>query len=111
MIAGTYSGKPRSSILYEKKPEWIYGNAATSLEYPLQVWDWVWPWQCVWVKSLIQRGPTTFYLRAILQKRDNLRAISFPIKFCIKQQIHNIEKWKREDKKLGECVIEIIITQ
>jgi len=28
------------------------------------------------VNSLIQRGPTTFYLRAILQKRDNLRAVS-----------------------------------
>jgi len=28
------------------------------------------------VNSFILRGPTTFYLRAILQKRDNLRAIS-----------------------------------
>jgi len=60
------------------------------------------------VKSLIQRGPITFYLQAILQKRDNLRAISFAIKFCIKQQVHNNEKWKREDAKIRECVIEII---
>jgi len=52
--------------------------------------------QCVRMNSLIQRGPTTFYQRAIVQKRDNLRAISVPLKCCIKQQIHNIEKWKRE---------------
>jgi len=32
--------------------------------------------QCAWVNSLIQRGPTTFYLRAIAQKSDNLRATS-----------------------------------
>jgi len=68
-------GKPRSFVLCEKKPEWIYSNATTSLKYPLQVWDRVCD-QCVWVNSFIQRGPTTFYLRAILQKRDNLRAIS-----------------------------------
>jgi len=35
-----------------------------------------------------QGGPTTFDLRAILQKHDNLPATSN--KWCIKQQIHKI---------------------
>jgi len=87
------SGKPRSFILCEKKPEWIYSNVTTSLKYPLQVWDWVCD-RYVWVNSLIQHGPTTFYLRAILQNVTTCGP--FPIKWCIKQQVHNIEKWKRE---------------
>ena len=35
-------------------------------------------------KCIAQRGPTAFDLRAILQKRDNLRAKS--TKLCIKHQ-------------------------
>jgi len=52
-------------------------------------------------KCVAQRGPTAFDLRAILQKRDNVRATS--TKWCIKQQ--GSQDLKR---KKGECVVEII---
>ena len=40
---------------------------------------------------LDQRGPTTFDLRAILQKRDNSHVTSTEMMYCIKQLIHNIQ--------------------
>jgi len=47
-------------------------------------------------KCIAQRGPTAFDLRAILQKRDNLRATS--TKWCMKQQGSQDLKLKQEDK-------------
>ena len=59
-------------------------SQSESIAMQPQVWNIHWKCETErnqsWVNSLIQRGPTTFYLRAILQKRDNLRAI--PIKWC-----------------------------
>jgi len=52
---------------------------------------------------LSQRGPTTFDLRAILQKRDNLRATSNKI-MCNTTDSQDL-KLKR---KISECVMENI---
>jgi len=50
-----------------------------------------------------QRGPTSFNLRAILQKRDNLRAASNRMMYEFKTTCSQDLRLKRE----GECVIEI----
>jgi len=47
-------------------------------------------------KCIAQRGPTAFDLRAISQKRENLRATS--TKWYIKQQGSQDLKLKKEDK-------------
>jgi len=46
------TGKPRTFIPYEKKHEWFYNNAYTSLKYPLLVR--VWP-MCLSVKLHLHR--------------------------------------------------------
>jgi len=55
------------------------------------------------VNSVIQREPTTFYLLAILQKRDNLRVTFTQIMYKTTDSQHL--KLKRE---VSECIIEII---
>jgi len=55
-----------------------------------------------YAKTLNQRGPTTFALRAILQKRDNLRVTSN--KMMYKTRCSQDLKWKG---KISEYVIEI----
>jgi len=55
------------------------------------------------VNSVIQREPTTFYLLAILQKRDNLR-VTFTQTMCKTTDSQHL-KLKRE---VSECIIEII---
>jgi len=55
------------------------------------------------VNSLIQRGPTTFYVRAILQKRDNLRATFNKMMFKTTDPQH-----LKLIREVGECIIQII---
>jgi len=52
----------------------------------------------------MQRGPTTFYLRVISQKGDNLRTPSNKIMY----KTTDSQNLKLKNGKICECVIEII---
>jgi len=60
-------------------------------------------WEDKASNKLSQRGPTTFVLWAILQKRDNSRATSNKIMY----KTTNSQQLKLK-RKMSECVIEII---